>query len=316
MDFDPITKAVLAIVCSYLVGSIPMGLIVARIARGIDIREYGSGNIGLTNVIRTIGWGPGLVTGVLDFLKGFLPVFFTMQYFDPANFANVNAVYEMIIILVAAVIIIGNLYPVYLLFRGGKGVATGLGVMSALLGPFIFVPIAVFGLILLIFRFVSAASMIAAVAVPVTALIFSNKIPYVLKTPESETAIIMLSVFTWVTAILIIWRHRANVVRIVKGTEPRVGKPGEPSLPTQKKPVDDSQKKATRPVKSYVGTTCVYCSEKITVDDEVIECSTCDAVYHADCWRKNSGCVTENCPGTPVHISPSGTEPEKGEESK
>ncbi len=218
-----ITQAILAIVFSYLIGSIPVGFIVAQIAKGIDIREHGSGNIGLTNVIRVLGWGPGIITGVLDFLKGYLPVFFVMSFFDSQTF-GISAIYETIVIMVAATLVIGNLYPVYLLFKGGKGVATGLGVMTALLGVFILIPLAVFGLFLFISRYVSLASILAAISVPLTVLVLSSRISFVNMTEESGSAFAILSIFTWAAAILISWSHRENIARIFAGTELQVGK--------------------------------------------------------------------------------------------
>jgi len=224
-----LTKAVLAIVFSYLIGSIPVGLIVARIAGGIDIREHGSGNIGLTNVIRTLGWGPGLITGLLDFLKGYLPVLFAMASFTPQAF-GLASISDTIVIIVAACVVLGNLYPVYLLFRGGKGVATALGVLSALMGVYIFIPLAIFGLFLFLFRFVSLGSIMAAISVPLTILLLSKKVPFVARTPDSSSAMGILMAFAWITAILIVWRHRSNIGRIFAGTEPRVRRPREPRL--------------------------------------------------------------------------------------
>jgi glycerol-3-phosphate acyltransferase PlsY len=223
---DPITRAVLALAFSYLIGSIPMGLIVARIAGGIDIREHGSGNIGLTNVIRTLGWGPGLVTGILDFLKGYLPIFFVMKSFTPTDFGGIVTVYDITVILVALLLILGNLYPVYILFKGGKGVATGLGVMSALMGVFIFVPLAVFGLVLLLTRYVSIGSICSAIAVPLTVLFLNNHIGF---TKENPSAYLMLLVFAIAVALLILWTHRTNIARLLAGTEPRVGGPRMPA---------------------------------------------------------------------------------------
>jgi glycerol-3-phosphate acyltransferase PlsY len=198
----------------------------ARIAGGIDIREHGSGNIGLTNVIRTLGWGPGLVTGILDFLKGYLPLFFVMKWFTPVDFGGITEVYDITVILVALFLIIGNLYPVYILIKGGKGVATGLGVMSALLGVFIFIPLAVFGLMLFLFRYVSIGSICAAIAVPLTVLFLNDYISF---TKENPSAVIMLMVFTIAVAILILWTHRSNIARLLAGTEPRVGGPRMPA---------------------------------------------------------------------------------------
>jgi len=226
----PPTRAVLSIVFSYLIGSIPMGLIVARVAKGIDIREHGSGNIGLTNVIRTLGWGPGLVTGILDFLKGYLPVLFAMGHFTPQDFGGMTVIYETIVILVAAALVIGNLYPVYLLFKGGKGVATGFGVLAALMGVYIFIPLAVFGIILFVFRFVSLGSITAAIAVPLTVLFLNSKLPII--SEDSTTGLGIMIIFTSAVAILVMWKHRSNISRIFAGTEPRIGGSGKSAIPS------------------------------------------------------------------------------------
>ena len=220
----------LAIVFSYLIGSIPVGLIVARIAGGIDIREHGSGNIGLTNVVRTLGWGPGLVTGVIDFLKGYIPVYITIVHFKPEQFSGVSTIYEAIVIMVAAAIMLGNFYPVYLLFKGGKGIATGLGVMSALLGVFIFIPLAIFGIVLFAVRYVSLASITAALTVPLTVWILSGHLQFIQIASESTTAKPILLIFTWLVVLTIFWRHKNNISRILKGTEPKIGKLREPKL--------------------------------------------------------------------------------------
>jgi acyl phosphate:glycerol-3-phosphate acyltransferase len=245
IEILPITKAVLVITASYLIGSIPVGLIVCKIAGGIDIREHGSGNIGLTNVIRTLGWGPGLVTGVIDFLKGYLLVFISMKMFSPADFGGIFSIYEFIIIMVATIALLGNLYPVYLLFRGGKGIATGLGVMSALLGVYIFIPLALFGIFLFAFRFVSLASMVAAVAIPITVLLIGAKLPFI--AADSNHGIGILSAFSWAAAFMIIWKHRENIKRIIAGKEPKVGKPKEPEISqkVQNEKVEEKAKAVT-----------------------------------------------------------------------
>ncbi|HEX9745232.1 MAG TPA: glycerol-3-phosphate acyltransferase, partial [bacterium] len=204
-DFEilPITQAIISFALAYLIGSIPMGFIVARIAAGMDIREHGSGNIGLTNVIRTLGWGPGIITGVLDFLKGYIPVILVITSFSPRDFGSVAAIYELIVIIASLLLILGNLFPVYLLFKGGKGVATGLGVLSALMGVYVFIPLAVFGIFIGFFRFVSIASMAAALSAPL-AVVFLK--PYITFTQESTSAFIILLVFTSAVALLVIWR--------------------------------------------------------------------------------------------------------------
>ncbi|HDS30125.1 MAG TPA: glycerol-3-phosphate 1-O-acyltransferase [Firmicutes bacterium] len=233
----PITRAVLGIAFAYLIGSIPVGLIVGHVAKGIDIREHGSGNIGLTNVIRTLGWGPGLATGLLDFLKGYIPVLIALQTFSSDDFGGVTAIRELIIILVALCLILGNTFPVYLLFKGGKGVATGFGVISALIGVYIFIPLAIFGLILFLFRFVSLASISAAIAVPFTVLFLSNQLPFSqTDSGESTSAFALLLSFTSVVALLVIFKHTSNLKRIMKGEEPKIGRKGKSKFGDEPKP--------------------------------------------------------------------------------
>jgi glycerol-3-phosphate acyltransferase PlsY len=247
----PITSAVLSIVFAYLIGSIPFGLIVARVMGGIDIRDHGSGNIGLTNVIRTLGWGPGVVTGLLDFFKGYLPVYFALTTFSAQDFGGVAAIPESIVIMVAAAVILGHLYPVYLVFRGGKGVATAFGVMSALMGVYIFIPVAVFGLILFLFRFVSLASIVAAISVPLTILVVASKLPFI--SEDSATGLGVLSVFTWIVAALIVWRHKANITRIFAGTEPRISRPKEPIIPSLAEKLARRKQTAAQPGPAEAG---------------------------------------------------------------
>jgi len=218
----PITRAVLSIVFSYLIGSIPMGYLVAKLGGGIDIREHGSGNIGMTNVFRTLGPGMGILTGVLDFFKGYLPVLIVMKTFSITDFGGVMVIYELIVIMVALFVVIGHMFPVYLLFRGGKGVATGLGVLSALLGVYIFIPIAIFGIVLLVFRYISLASMAGALAAPFTALFLSKNLPF--NTQQSNSATFLLLIFSLILAFFIVLRHSRNIGRIMKGTEPKIGK--------------------------------------------------------------------------------------------
>jgi glycerol-3-phosphate acyltransferase PlsY len=254
----PITQAVLGIAFAYLIGSIPMGLIVGHVVRGIDIREYGSGNIGLTNVVRTLGWGPGLITGLLDFLKGYIPVFIALRMFTPDDFGGVATVRELIIILIALCLIVGNLFPVYLLFKGGKGVATGFGVLSALMGVFIFIPLAVFGLILLIFRYVSLASMTAALAVPFIVLFLSNGLPFNGNDAgESSSAFGLLLTFTSAVAVLVILRHTGNIKRIMQGKEPKVARPKEPMVVEKPVPISEPESVAAEEAKPDGGDSKV-----------------------------------------------------------
>ena len=186
---------VLACLLAYIIGSIPNGLIVSRVVAGIDIRQYGSHNIGATNVWRTLGKGPGAAVFLLDFIKGILGVFF--------GYLLVGTPFAMIFGGMAA--IIGHSLPLFLGFHGGNGVATGLGVIAFLMPKVTIVVFLVWLAIVLVTRYVSLGSIIAAALVPILAWLFSYPIEYF--------------VFGLLAAVLIIVRHKTNIVRLLNGTE-------------------------------------------------------------------------------------------------
>jgi len=189
---------ILALVLSYLVGSIPTGVILGKL-KGIDVRSAGSGNIGATNVARVLGKGKGVLTLLADAAKGFLPVFIALQLgFDHAAAA-----------WVAAAAFLGHLYPIYLKFRGGKGVATALGALLMLAPLATVILMIVFGGVLLTSRIVSLGSIAAAAAAPVTLWLLSYPPP-----------LIAMGAFLGAMVIL---RHHANIQRLLAGTEPRLG---------------------------------------------------------------------------------------------
>ena len=190
-----------AFALGYLLGSIPFGLILARLGGKGDIRQIGSGNIGATNVLRTGSKPLAAATLVLDCLKGTTAVLIARELFgDPFN--DLAARYA------AAGAIIGHLYPVWLKFKGGKGVATLLGVLIALLPIVAAVYAAVWLLLLLTVRISSVAGIAAAISAPAMAAILNQDMLFP-----------MLLGF----ALLILWKHRENILRLKKGTEPRIG---------------------------------------------------------------------------------------------
>lgn len=193
MDVGTIT----ALVAGYLLGSIPFGLLLTRWSGKGDIREIGSGNIGATNVLRTGSKGLAAATLLLDLLKGAAAVLLAQQLWPEAvSFA-------------AAGVLLGHLYPVWLKFKGGKGVATLLGILMPLFWPAALVyALLWFGLLLLL-RISSVAGMTAAASAPVTAAVLNE-----------QQIFPMLLGF----ALLVIWQHRENIRRLAKGEEPRVGK--------------------------------------------------------------------------------------------
>ena len=190
---------VLGLVAAYLIGSIPVGFLVARAAGGTDIRRAGSGNIGATNVLRTLGTGPAVLTLVGDIVKGYLAVSAARSIGIESWAAAAGAV--------AA--IAGNCWPVFLGFRGGKGVATGLGAFLSLI-PWAVAPAAVLWIaVTAISRYVSLASIVACLSLPVATLLFGY--------PRHSAIAAAL------TALIIVWRHRDNIGRLVSGTEKRLG---------------------------------------------------------------------------------------------
>jgi len=190
---------VLGLLVVYLIGSIPVGFLITRIAGGFDIRGKGSGNIGATNVLRTVGPVPAIATLLGDILKGYVAVR-AAEVLGPEPAWGAAG---------AAVAIVGNCWPVFLRFKGGKGVATGLGAFLAL-APKAVLPAAAAWLILAVaFRYVSLASIIGCVALAIGVWLFGYPQVYA----ASSVCV----------AALIVWRHKANVKRLLSGTEPRLG---------------------------------------------------------------------------------------------
>jgi glycerol-3-phosphate acyltransferase PlsY len=190
----------ITVALSYMLGSIPFGYVLVRLLRGEDVRQSGSGNIGATNVARKFP-ALGALTLLLDAAKGFAAVAVTRKLFPdrPALFG-----------LAALIAIIGHMFPLWLGFRGGKGVATGLGSFVALVPKTILVMVAIFAAILFIFRYVALASILTAALFPFLAWLLG---PY-------RDAPVMLACMS-AASLLIIAKHHANISRLLAHTEPR-----------------------------------------------------------------------------------------------
>jgi acyl phosphate:glycerol-3-phosphate acyltransferase len=194
----------LPISIAYLLGSIPFGYLLVRIFRKEDIRTTGSGNIGATNVARSGAKGLGFATLLLDLGKAYLAVKIA-QYLAPGNYD--------VAVAAAVAAILGHVYPVWLGFRGGKGVASALGVFLALTWPSALSILAVFIIVVLLTRYVSLASIIAAASFPLFAFHF---------VPQRTPIVIFGFLFI---PILVIVKHHQNIRRLLAGTESRFGKP-------------------------------------------------------------------------------------------
>ncbi|MBI1323959.1 glycerol-3-phosphate 1-O-acyltransferase PlsY [bacterium] len=204
------------VIAAYFVGSIPFGWLTARTLGGIDIRQHGSGNIGATNVGRVMGLKYFFLVFLLDMLKGFLPTLGISSNVGKIPFESLTPLAAHGPILVAAAAIVGHNFPVYLKFKGGKGVATSLGAVLALDPPSAGFALFVFVVIVGLTRWVSAASLAAT-----TAFLMSHFASTEEPFGRFEWGTSSLMIGLWA---MMIWRHRANLKRIVNGTEPKVGR--------------------------------------------------------------------------------------------
>jgi glycerol-3-phosphate acyltransferase PlsY len=188
-------REIIVVIFAYLVGSIPTGLLLAKAFGGVDIRESGSGNIGATNVYRTLGRKVGLLTLVGDCLKGVVPVV-------AAYALGFTALWVAIVGLAA---FLGHVYTVFLGFKGGKGVATALGVFLAVSYQSVLIALAVFILVLLKWRYVSLASVTAAAVMPLLVALIDRR-------PETVAMSVII-------AAMVIYRHKENLKRLKAGAE-------------------------------------------------------------------------------------------------
>jgi acyl phosphate:glycerol-3-phosphate acyltransferase len=207
---------------SYFVGAIPTSILAARALRGIDIRQHGSGNAGATNVFRVLGPRAGVAVMLVDLLKGVVAVGLIAQLRIggelPAFLGSWGHVWAMVAAGGAAVL--GHIYTVYAGFKGGKGVATGAGVAVALAPIPVLVGAALFGIVVTLTRYVSLASLVAAASLPLTQLVRQWVFGVTVPAP--------IMWFCAVIPFLIIFTHRANIARLLRGTENRISPKPQP----------------------------------------------------------------------------------------
>lgn len=190
---------VLAIAISYLIGSISFSIVIAKVFKGIDIRNHGSGNAGATNTLRVLGLGPAILVLALDLLKGMACVFLARIISD-VNWLPVAC---------GLAAIIGHNWPIWFKFKGGKGIATAIGVLSVL----VFIPALIAGIIAILSivftRYVSLGSLIFTLLTPIFILILQYDLANFIGT-------VIICIFAFV-------RHRANIVKLLNGTENKLG---------------------------------------------------------------------------------------------
>lgn len=211
----------LIIILSYIVGSIPTGLLVGRWLKGIDIRTQGSGNIGSTNVMRTLGWKLGLLVQVGDITKGLIAVLVIARlHYGDFPFNNRTPFDDITIVQIIAGIaaVVGHIFSVFLNFRGGKGINTAAGMLVGIAPIDISIALIVFVLVLLSTGYVSLGSLSAATAFPTTMFIRFNV--FHVDIPSYHTLIL----FSIATTLLLFYAHRANIRRLLAGQENQFSK--------------------------------------------------------------------------------------------
>jgi glycerol-3-phosphate acyltransferase PlsY len=212
---------ILATLAAYLIGSLSFAVIVSRVMGLHDPRTYGSGNPGATNVRRSGSKPAAIATLLLDALKGWLPVMLVQWFGKPYGLGDGT------LAAVALAAFLGHLYPVFFRFQGGKGVATALGVLLGISGWLGLATALTWLIIAFFFRYSSLASLVAAVFAPLYYVLFGGVLWY---TEGPVTAAIVAM------GLLLIWRHRANIQRLIAGKESRLGKKSDPAKTTGHKP--------------------------------------------------------------------------------
>jgi len=209
---------------SYLLGAVPFGLIAGLALKGVDIRQHGSRNIGATNALRVLGRPIGIVVHVLDIAKGFVPAFLLAPFaVQPAALGRVG-VEPALSVAYGSAAVLGHVFPVYLRFRGGKGMATSLG---AFLGV-AWLPTLIGGLAWVLVRaatrYVSVASMVSVTLIPVAMAL----VPDPLSGGAMTWRRVEYLAFGALVAVLVIARHKSNIVRLIRGTEHKIGESAGP----------------------------------------------------------------------------------------
>ena len=197
---------IIALLTAYLLGSIPASYLVARAASGVDVRQYGSGNVGATNVLRTAGKGPGIIALVCDILKGVLAVTVLSRFFFKYS---ISTDYESFRILMGLLAICGHIWPVFLKFKGGKGVATSAGVLLIVCPVAFGISAVVFFTTVLVSKYVSLGSILGSVSLPIAVALMGRPIQMVL--------------FTITLCLISCYKHNSNIIRLINSDEVKIG---------------------------------------------------------------------------------------------
>lgn len=207
------------ILLSYLVGSIPSSIWVGKLVKGVDIRNFGSGNAGATNTFRLLGWKPGVAVLLIDFFKGFASSFWISQLAyrvggGPVSIIPNWEVEAFLQIVCGVVAVVGHMFPLYSNFEGGKGMATAAGMLTGIEPISVAITAVVFLVVMLISHYVSLASLIAAFIYPIILVILR----YIFEWPLDGSILI----FGAIVGLGIIVKHRGNIKRLMRGEENRI----------------------------------------------------------------------------------------------
>lgn len=199
-----VVRLIFLCIAAYLVGSIPTAYLMGRVLKGIDIRDHGSGNVGATNVMRVLGTWAGVATLLIDLLKGYLAVGFLVPYAcaDPAHLPFWS-------IAACVSVVSGHNWMLFLKFTGGKGVATTAGAFLAMMPLVILCSFGIFAAVVALTRYVSLGSILAGIAIPVFVWLFAEPRAYFW--------------FSVILTVALILKHRANITRLIAGTEKKLG---------------------------------------------------------------------------------------------
>jgi len=204
---------------SYLVGSIPTSIIVSKLSNGIDIRKHGSGNAGGTNVFRVLGWKYGLFVILFDAFKGAVAVVFISRlYFGNFPFPNATPFddFTLVQIIAGLFAVVGHIWTVFAGFKGGKGIATGLGILITIITVDMLIALGVFILVVTLSKYVSLGSILAAVSIPFILIIRENVFNVHI---SGYTTVLPFSI---AIAFLILYTHRSNIRRLALGLESKI----------------------------------------------------------------------------------------------
>jgi glycerol-3-phosphate acyltransferase PlsY len=210
-----VTTLLAVLLLAYLLGSIPTAIVVGRLKAGIDIRRHGSGNAGATNVYRVLGLGPAVIVILVDLGKGLAAVLLATRIGlgPPAPLSPL-----LLQLLAGGTAVVGHVWTVFAGFRGGKGVGTTIGALAAVAPKAVAIALLVWIVLLLTVRIMSVASLAAALTLPLVSWLWQTR-------PDGRTSL-ELVIFTSVLALFIFYTHRTNIVRLLKGVEPRLGRGG------------------------------------------------------------------------------------------